>query len=147
MKPLTIKIEIPVTILTKKKAPNKTNSIFYSGLNIAKVIIHSREYVLTTSGGYQFCTKEKGKTYDNTSGKTLLSFTRIVNTLTDGKIKHIDREGFIDNWGWFGINVWENNKFISDTATDVYTQYDEALESFIKFVTNDLIKGVLHGSN
>jgi hypothetical protein len=134
-------IRILITILTEK-IPHRTDSIFYAGKNIATVKIFDREYVLTTAGEYRF-------TYTDRSGKTRKGDENspILKQWKDHKIRYIDRNGGMDNWGWFGINLWvhipktqspASKPVLMNTPTDVYSTYDEALKAFREFIEKDI---------
>lgn len=123
-------INIPIQILTQKLARNKQDSVFYAGKDIAKVKVANREYVLTTSGEYRFA--KGGVTHDENS--------KTVKTLNDEIIKRLGDNDLISNWGWFGINLWINDKCQS-VPTDCYSRYDEAMVAFVEFVIKDLTKG------
>jgi hypothetical protein len=142
-------IPIPVEIITPRNAKNKQDSFFYAGKNIAKVVVGNREYVLTTSGTYAFSLKEGGETIafdarDRHIGAGCPGGQRAhaYRTLTDAKIEKLGAMGkdLITNWGWFGINVYEADHYL-DSATEVWSEYDEALKAFKTFVTNDIAKG------
>ena len=72
----------------------------------------------------------------------------IISKLTDYLIKHIDDQGNIQNWGWFGINAWESTQVSvpwvgkQDTLLPIvfncYSKYDVALKAFIKEVTKNI---------
>lgn len=144
-------IRIPITILTEK-IPHRTNSIFYVGRNIAKVRVLNREYVLTTSGEYQFELEGTEYHLESDSPKT----PKAVRRLKDHGLKAKERMGSlnISHWGWFGINVWENQAQSGrsedfdlgenarweclDYPTDYYSTYDEALTAFVKFVQKEI---------
>lgn len=138
-------IRIPIIVLTEK-IPHRTNSIFYAGRDIAKVSILNREYVLTTSGTYQFELEGKKYRFDSSdSVRPVKSWGR----LKDHGLKAKERRGSlnISNWGWFGINVWENHPIIPtgperwqclDYPTDAYSTYDEAMTAFVEFVQDNL---------
>jgi hypothetical protein len=129
---------IPIKILTPK-IPGKQNSLFYASRNIASVKTHNREYVLTTSGSYYFRLKDGEKKYSYEPGDIpSKSFNRVRNSLTDAGVKVIDDSGLMEDWGWFGINVWEGKRFMSDSATETYSTYNEALKAFKEFVKKDL---------
>jgi len=137
IKPIRINLEIPVEIITRKISPNRQDSIFYAGNNIASVKIGNREYVLTTapcrtvSGEYNFQLEDNGEVKGLSKAA--------VSKLTDSKIRRLDQEGLIHNWGWFGINIWEDDKCF-DYPTDCYSSYDEALEEFRSFVKKEITK-------
>jgi hypothetical protein len=142
--PHTITISIPVEIITKKISNTKTDSIFYAGKNIAVVHTKTHGYVLTTAGEYSFTNKIQGEEIYNEKSK-------VVKRLTDKRIKWLNDNNLIGNWGWFGINVWKKvpgkkDKCLDyqclDYPTDVYSQYDEALKAFVKFVTTEIRKEV-----
>ena len=135
-KKITIHMEIPVNILIKKLAVNRTNSFFYAGKDIAKVIYGKTDYVLTTAGEYVFT--YKGLNYSMESYDALKIALSKLSGLTDTKIKKIDERGDIENWGWFGINKWVNDK-IQDTPTPGFTYYGEALNGFTSFVKKDIM--------
>jgi len=135
-------INIPVTILTPKIAKNKQDSFFYTGKDIARVKVLNREYVLTTAGLYDFRLKVKGKKHtehyciDSITGRTKAIAKK--HDLTDAKIKSMtDDWHLVENWGWFGINVWENNKCLRDPL-DAYSEYDEAMSAFVELINKDL---------
>jgi len=123
-------IRIPVEIITEKRS-HRTDSIFYAGKNIARVSILNREYVLTTAGEYEFW--YNGKFYDE-HAPMLKRYKNIWLRQMEDSGKMV-----VDNWGWFGINVWIDGK-CQDYPTDVYSEYDEALNAFIEFVEKDLNK-------
>ena len=110
-------IKVPIKIITPKIAKNKQDSIFYAGKNIAEVKVRNRTYVLTTAGH-------------------------------DTKIKALGDKDLISNWGWFGINVWETRPDIPGLPpgkdqclpypTEVWSEYDEAMNAFIEYVEKDL---------
>jgi hypothetical protein len=150
MKPF---IKVPIKILTKKIAKNKQDSIFYAGKNIAEVKVRNRTYVLTTAGEYKFSLKGPWIAFDScelarawVQGK--LPGPRPPQNFTDAMIKKLDDNDQIENWGWFGINVWEKRPNIPglppgkdqclDYPTDTWSTYDEALKAFINFVEKDL---------
>jgi len=135
-------IRIPIKILTEK-IPHRTNSIFYAGRNIAKVQVLNREYVLTTSGEYQFELNGKGYNFESDVPR----IPKAVQRLKDHGLKAKERMGSlnISHWGWFGINVWENQAQSGpahweclDYPTDYYSTYDEAMTAFVKFVQKDI---------
>jgi hypothetical protein len=131
-------IRIPIKILTPR-IRGKNNSLFYAGRNIASVKTSNREYVLTTSGSYSFRLKENEKRYTYEPGDIpSRSFNRARNSLTDSRIKVLDNNLLIENWGWFGINVWEDKRFMSDEAPNTYGIYDEALKAFKEFIEKDI---------
>ena len=137
-------IRIPIKIITPKIS-HRTDSIFYSGKNIAEVKVRNRTYVLTTAGEYNF-------TYTDSHGKFQAGdhTCPMLKRWKDHKLRWLDRTGHVDNWGWFGIYVWESIPNIPglprgkdrclDTPTDVYSTYDEAMKAFVEYVTRDLIK-------
>jgi hypothetical protein len=137
-------IEIPVTIITKKIARNKTDSFFYSGKAIASVKYGNREYILTTAGMYDF-TFKVGKKEDHYKLESYSKqFAKLVRKykLTDAHIKSLTDDGHtIENWGWFGINVYVNDRF-QDTPTDAYGTYDEAMEAFKEYVVMDYTNSI-----
>jgi hypothetical protein len=120
-------IILPITVVTKKLAANKTDSIFYAGKVIANLQVGNREYVLTTAGEYIFRLKPEGRVWDH----------RHSASLTDKDIKHLGEDDLVDNWGWFGINLWINGQ-CQTTPTDAYSSYDEAMEAFTTFIQKDL---------
>jgi hypothetical protein len=151
----TYYIKKPITILTKKIAPHRQNSFFYAGQNIAEVKVRNRTYVLTTAGEYKFRLKEKGKTinFDCNISRDLSYLGnpgRVETTilLTDTKIQALDRKGLVENWGWFGINVWETRPNIPGLPpgkdqclpifAEVWSEYDEAMKAFIEYVELDM---------
>lgn len=137
MKPV---ITIPVTVLTKKVAQNKQDSVFYAGHNIAEVKIRNRLYVLTTAGHYQFSLEENRPaiSFDSDdSPATKRAKAKALPKLTDAKIRTLTDNDLASNWGWFGINVWEGDTCLPE-PTGVYSQYDEALKAFIEYVEKDL---------
>lgn len=131
-------IKIPVKILTKK-IPARLNSIFYDGKDIAKVKIRDREYLLTTAGEYIF---DIGSTRHTQTSK-------VVEQLTDHKIRVMNGNDDIHNWGWFGITIWGPQKIdkkgnyydvlVGDPDV-AYSTYDEALDGFQRFVERDIIR-------
>jgi len=141
-----IQVSIPINILCKRKGNNKQDSFFYAGNDIAKVKILNREYVLTTSGMYDFGLingRRRNNTIDRytVAANDIRRFRDIARNyrLTDARIKKLTDDGAtVSNWGWFGINVWDEEEFISNTATDCYSEYDEALNAFIDFIQKDL---------
>jgi hypothetical protein len=148
-------IKIPITILTKKIANHRQNSFFYAGQNIAEVKIRNRTYVLTTAGEYRFRTKEKGEpiAFDSCrrigAGAPGRTRYNTLSRLTDTKIKALDKNDLVENWGWFGINVWETRPNIPGMPnpgtmdqcllepTAVWSEYDEAMNAFIEYVELD----------
>jgi hypothetical protein len=135
-------IKLPIKIITKKLARNKTDSIFYAGKDIAKFKVGNREYVLTTAGEYKFYLpppKSKYSPFGPTKyrGPYNEKSSYQVRHLTDKIIKQIGQDDRIDNWGWFGINLWVDNQ-CQDIPTDAYSTYDEAMEAFISFIQKDL---------
>jgi len=158
-------IKVPIKIITPRIAKNKQDSIFYAGKNIAEVQIRNRTYVLTTAGEYKFSLDGRRRREERRRGSSLISFdshrmigagapghTRYnaLSKLTDKKIKTLGDRGLVENWGWFGINVWEKRPDIPGLppgkdqclldCTDVWSEYDEALNAFIEFVEKDLTK-------
>jgi hypothetical protein len=138
-------IRVPIKILTPKIAQNKQNSIFYAGKNIAEVKILNRTYVLTTAGQYSFALKEGHGTVSFESEDLLQNWLkgklpgrRPPRIFTDATIKTLGDHDLVSNWGWFGINVWVDKDILSGPV-EVYSNYDEALESFIAYVEKDLI--------
>lgn len=127
-------LKIPIKIITPKIAPDKTNSIFYSSKNIAYIKAFNQEYILTTAGEYKFYVKENDNTCYNEESP-------VIQVLSDKHIKNLDNNGLIDNWGWFGINKWIDNKFY-DTLGECYSLYDEALNAFITLVKEDLMRHI-----
>jgi hypothetical protein len=133
-------IKIPIKILTHK-IPGKSDSIFYAGKNIAEVKVRDRTYVLTTAGEYKFSYEDRrGTIHQGTEKSTVIK-----------SWKNPDKHTYIvDNWGWFGINVWETRPNIPglpagqdqclDYPTDAYGDYNEAMKAFIDFVEKDLIQ-------
>lgn len=146
-KSITIYHTIPVEVVTPKIAPNRQDSIFYTGKDIARVKTRNREYVLTTAGEYQFQLAEKGKVIQGSSlfiananpvvAPSENLSKNILGKLTDAKIRRLNRDDLIQNWGWFGINVWENGKCL-DYPTDTYSYYDEAMDEFKDYVKKDI---------
>jgi len=139
-----LNITIPIQIITKKIGNIRTNSIFYAGKDIAKVKIGNKEYVLTTAGEYSFmnlwwpepgteCRIPFPLPLNDVTQKFLDEQSDIVKRLTDKRIERLDLSGFVYNWGWFGINVWENEKCMP-TPTEAYSTYDEAMKAFIEYV-------------
>ena len=131
MKSITILIKIPIKIITPMLKPNRKNSFFYAGKNIAKVEYRNTEYVLTTAGEYVFTYKSKDYQVEEFDGFKLALSN--LSELTDTKIRKMDERGDIENWGWFGINVWIDGK-CQDYPTATYTEYDEALTNFRLYV-------------
>ena len=87
--------------------------------------------MLTTSGEYKYALKCNSNTvHDETSPA--------VKTLTDAKIKKLDDDDLVSNWGWFGINIWETDKFV-DSCNDVYSGYNEAMDAFKAFIQRTVI--------
>lgn len=133
-------ITIPIEILTPK-IPGKQDSVFYHGKNIARARIRNREYILTTAGEYCF-------SYKDQSGRERVGDQNSAYLKNDRKIGYLSREGLMTNWGFFGINVWEQRPNIPglpagkdvclDYPTDVYSCYDEALKAFKSFIETDL---------
>ena len=72
----------------------------------------------------------------------------VIKSLTDAKIKKLNDNGLVENWGWFGINIWQKRPDIPgltpgqdqclDFPTDAYSSYDEAMEAFIAIVEKDI---------
>lgn len=122
---MNTEIKIPIKILTKK-IPYRQNSIFYAGKNIASVKIGAETYILTTSGYYSFALIEDGKVYEFDTGDRV---PKIVKSLTDLKLKKV----LESNWGWFTIRI--DTKLSIGHTEEVYSTYDEAIKSFIEFVT------------
>lgn len=122
---MDLNIKIPVKILTKK-IPNRQDSIFYAGKNIASVKIGDATYILTTSGYYLFSLTDNGRMYEFDTGDKVPS---IVKSLTDAKLKKV----LTCNWGWFTVII-STEEAVGHTE-EVYTTYDEALKSFIEYVT------------
>jgi hypothetical protein len=140
MKPLTVPINIHavIEVITPKISSTKTNSIFYAGKNIAVLDLKrlcGLEYVLTTAGMYSFACRVQGEQVYN-------EMSNLVKRYTDKRIKKLDQDDLIGNWGWFGINVWKDGQCL-DVPTDCYSTYDEAMEAFLKFVKADLQKRLL----
>ena len=154
-------IKVPIKILTPKIAENKQDSIFYAGKNIAEVKIHNRTYVLTTAGEYTFSLEENEGCVSFESCNMVeawlqgkLPGRKPPRNFTDTKIKALGDKDLIENWGWFGINVWDKTPTLEqsqpghfqiieketcrDTPTEVWSEYDEALSAFIEFVEKDL---------
>lgn len=121
-------IRIPIRIITEKKQM-RTDSIFYAGKSIAHVKILNRDYVLCAAGDYEFSIGNRF--YNETSA--------IVKRLKDHGLASGQRSGKInvDNWGWFGINVWIDGH-CQINPTDAYSTYDEAMKAFVKFVQEDI---------
>lgn len=136
---IAMEYEIPVIIVTHKLSRVRTDSFFYDGRNIAVVKYGDKEYVLTTAGEYVF--SYRGVVHNSSADDQPLLHTYV--SLTDKKIKTMDEGGFIHNWGWFGINVWEDGKLLDDAHDVVYSNYDEAMSNFIKFVHDDIISDIL----
>jgi hypothetical protein len=122
-------ISIPITILTKKK-PGRTDSLFYSGKDIAEVSVGSRVYVLGTAGFYKF-ELQSGKAF---SGEELADVPA-VRRLTDRSIRKIKDP---PNWGWFAYRLLVDNSW-RDVGSEAYFTYDEAMEAFVTFIKNDLL--------
>jgi hypothetical protein len=135
-------INIPIKILTPKIAKNKQDSFFYAGKDIASVKVLNREYVLTTTGLYDFRLKIKGKRHtehyriESVTGRTKTLAKK--HDLTDTRLKSMtDNWYLVENWGWFGINVWENDTYLQDPV-DAYSGYDEAMSAFVELINKDL---------
>lgn len=142
-------IKIPVKIVTPKIAPNKQNSVFYAGQNIAEVKVLNRTYVLTTAGEYSFSLKEGEGQVSFQSGDLAQAWTkgklpgrRPPRTFTDAQIKKLNDNDLVSNWGWFGMNIWvqdeKGDEVLLPDPTNVWSDYDEALKSFIELVEKDL---------
>lgn len=136
-------IQIPIKILTRKIAQNKQNSIFYAGKNIAEVKIRDKRYILTTSGFYQFSLKEDGKVYSfDSHWPEVKRHCKVLAKLTDAKIRRLGTEDWCSNWGWFGVNVWLSVPSFGEVCqpepTEVSSDYDEALKSFINYIQKDI---------
>jgi hypothetical protein len=152
-------IKVPIKIITPK-IPGKQDSVFYAGKNIAEVKVRDRTYVLTTAGEYTFSLEENGDTISFDSDRMIgggapgRTRNNTLSRLTGKKIKTLNDNGLIINWGWFGINVWEQQPYITQTQprnfsitpkdqclptpTDVYSSYDEAMNAFIEYIEKDL---------
>jgi hypothetical protein len=127
-------IILPIKIFTPKIARNKTNSLFYAGQNIAEVKVLNRTYVLTTAGQYRFSLDKKTVNFnDNLDDK----IRAIISKLTDRKIKALDDQGNVQNWGWFGINVW-NWAQLLPISFNCFSEYDEAMKAFVTEVTKNI---------
>ena len=136
-------IKVPIKILTPKLAQNKQDSFFYAGKNIAEVKILNRTYVLTTAGEYALSLKVGGKTIVLET----INRAKATHTMTDAKIKKLGQKDLISNWGWFGINVWQDRpgtlsapgqRQCLPDPTEVWSEYDEAMKAFIEYVEKDL---------
>jgi hypothetical protein len=134
---IRIGIEVPFSILTPRISPQKTDSIFYAGKNIAEARVPglNRTYVLTTAGEYKF---------SYLSGRKLPGSPRIIGNekaacvarWTDKDIEELDM-GDLSTWGWFGINIWQGETCL-DYPVDAYSTYDEAMVAFRIFVEQDI---------
>ena len=134
-------IKLPIKVLTKKLATNKTDSIFYAGKNIASLKVGNREYVLTTAGEYDFSLAIP-KTTKGIKSTLYMEYDSLPKNipLTDARIKKLTEDGcLVSNWGWFGINLWIDDRCI-DVPTDAYSTYDEAMTAFIDFIQKDLTR-------
>ena len=140
--PIVIETEIPVFIITDKKSKFRTNCFFYQGKNIAVVKYGDTEYVLTTAGEYVF--NYKGNVYNSERITTPLPCHVNLADLTDKKIKTLDDNNLIHNWGWFGVNVWKKGK-LQDKTHISWTLYDEAMENFATYVKNDITADIIVG--
>lgn len=135
---ITLGIRVPFEIITKKISNNKTDSIFYAGENIARCRTNTHEYVLTTAGEYRF----KRKTYKGIRDCD----EKEAPNMTDALIKKLSDDDMIQNWGWFGMNVWElgafATKIYSLDCNEVWSQYDEAIENFKRCVQEHIQKRI-----
>jgi hypothetical protein len=135
-------IKIPIQILTQKIAPNKTDSIFYAGKDIAEIKIGYTSYILTTAGEYAFYLKHDSGTsglYNiDSNGKSYGKKPSVLIKLTDAIISRIGRDDLVMNWGWFTVVIRSqmDNEYIH--TEEVYSSYNEAIDSFIAFVEKDL---------
>jgi len=130
-----IETELPISILTPKINPRKTNSIFYAGKTIAEARVPglNRTYVLTTAGEYSF-TYQTGRKLPGSPVITGNEKSACVARWTDKDIDDLDAPSL---WGWFGINIWQGETCL-DYPVDAYSTYDEALEAFQGLVQQDI---------
>jgi len=150
-KPVKVLIEVPIHIITPMIKNNRTNSLFYAHKNIAVAQHANRVYVLTTAGDYKL--SYKGNRYHSTVASVedvafqydkdtnmnkpyALPIDNICQELTDTKIAAIEKDD-IENWGWFGINIWVDNDLIAEPG-ECYSQYDEAMDHFREIVKKDI---------
>ena len=136
-------IKIPIKILIQKLAPNKTDSIFYAGKDIAKIKVGDKVYILTTAGVYNFYLKHDAGTSSQyevgCDGKSYGKKPSVLNKLTDAIISRIGRDDGVMNWGWFTVIIEQPVNDYTHTE-EVYSSYNEAIESFIAFVETDLAR-------
>ena len=136
---MKITVEIPVEIVTKKIARNRTNSIFYAGQNIAQVDIGSgktrTKYILTASGTYDFYTSPVGEYHGRYEFENVNDAVFLLDWLTDAKIEKIEDPSA---WGYFEIHHLDGNFDWVKTPDQAYSNYDEAMEKFVEYVRNDL---------
>jgi hypothetical protein len=129
-------IKIPITVLVPRK-PNRQDSIFYGTQPIAQVTINNRKYVLTTAGTYNYSYQDKKGAWHRGNQNS-----PCVKRWTNRDIKNLDKNR-VDNWGWFGINIWKvdltiNKETFLDSDNNVWSTYDEAMEAFINFVERNI---------
>ncbi len=110
----------------EKIADNKTDVIFYDS-DLATIELKGLTYILTVAGEYEFTYKMKNYNNEN--------FHKVIDELTDDKIKEINSNGDMNKWGWFSIEIWENNSLIY-TLDNYPITYDEAIDTYIKFTAN-----------
>ena len=137
---MKITVEIPVTIYEKKLAKNKTNSIFYAGKNIAEVDICTgktrTKYILTASGAYDFYANPTGDYHGRYEFEDCDDAEMLLGLLTDAKIKKIEDPSA---WGYFEIHHLDGDFNWVGTPDQAYSDYDEAMEAFVKYVKKDII--------
>ncbi|MCX5884304.1 MAG: hypothetical protein NT096_00065 [Proteobacteria bacterium] len=153
-------IKIPIKIITPKIAQNKQDSIFYAGKVIAEVKARNRTYVLTTAGEYKFSLKENEGSISFDSLDLARAWTqgrlpgpthhRLPRNFTDAKIKALGDKDLVSNWGWFGVNVWEQRPNIPGLPQgkdqcliepcEVWSDYDEAMNAFIEYVEKEITR-------
>lgn len=138
---MKITVDVPVEIVTKKIAKNKTNSVFYAGQNIAVVDIGSgktrTKYILTASGAYEFYHKRGEDVHGLYQFEHINEAYWIEEELTDSKIRKIEDPSA---WGYFEIHHLDGTFDWVKTPDQAYSTYDEAMEAFVKYVRNDLTR-------
>lgn len=124
----------PILEIVTKKLENKTDSIFYSLKDIArlKLLYERKEYILTTSGAYRFIYKDAmGKKHHGNDASSVLK------KWTDINIQQIHTKKEVRHWGQFTILEWYPSSEEQQSISKAFfagSSYDAALQNFKEFI-------------
>ena len=122
---------LPLLEVAVRKTENKTDSVFYALMDIAKVKYGDKDYILTTSGAYRFIYIDgMGKKHHGNDSSL------VIERWTDKDIENLRLTGAVRNWGQFTIVTWTRTNE-EDSSMELYPagpDYDGAFQTFIDFV-------------